>query len=95
MPANTHPGQKTTSQAHIAPGTAGTHTHLMRRTAAQARLHLSVRQLLAQLAGIGETVLIHPSTGGRPKARRMTTELTGDQHELYEIFDLAKWAPRS
>jgi hypothetical protein len=25
----------------------------------------------------------------------MTTELTGDQHELYEIFDLAKWAPRS
>ena len=69
--------------------------HLMRRTAAQAGLHLSVRQLLAQLAGIGETVLIYPSTGGRPKARRMTTELTGDQHELYEIFGLAKWAPRS
>ncbi len=69
--------------------------HLMRRTAAQAGLHLSVRQLLAQLAGIGETVLIYPSTGGRPKARRMTTELTTDQHELYEIFDLAKRAPRS
>jgi transposase len=69
--------------------------HLMRRKAAQAGLHLSVRQLLAQLAGIGETVLIYPSTGGRPKARRMTTELTGDQHELYEIFDLANQAPRS
>ena len=69
--------------------------HLMRRTAAQAGLRLSVRQLLAQLAGIGETVLIYPSTGGRPKARRMTTELTGDQHELYEIFDLGKRAPRS
>src|SRR5216684_2309702 len=69
--------------------------HLMRRTAAQAGLRLSVRQLLAQLAGIGETVLIYPSTGGRPKARRMTTELTGDQHKLYEIFDLAKRAPRS
>ena len=41
--------------------------HLMRRTAAQAGLHLSVRQLLAQLAGIGETVLIYPSTGGQPK----------------------------
>ena len=41
--------------------------HLMRRAAAQAGLHLSVRQLLAQLAGIGETVLIYPSTGGRPK----------------------------
>jgi len=25
----------------------------------------------------------------------MTTELTGDQHELYEIFDLGKRAPRS
>ena len=69
--------------------------HLMRRTAAQAGLRLSVRELLAQLAGIGETVLIYPSAGGRPKARRMTTELTGDQHELYGIFELAKWAPRS
>ena len=53
--------------------------HLMRRRARQAGLDLSVRELLAQLAGIGETVLIYPSTGGRPKARRMTTELTGDQ----------------
>ena len=39
--------------------------HLMRRTAAQARLRLSVRHLLAQL-GIGETVLIYPSPR-RPK----------------------------
>jgi transposase len=69
--------------------------HLMRRTAAQAGLRLSVRELLGQLAGIGETVLIYPSTGGRPKARRMTTELTGDQHKLYEVFDLGKRAPRS
>jgi transposase len=69
--------------------------HLMRRTAAQAGLRLSVRQLLSQLAGIGETVLIYPSTGGRPKARRMTTELTGDQQKLYEIFELGKRAPRS
>jgi transposase len=69
--------------------------HLMRRRAAHAGLRLSVRKILGQLAGIGETVLIYPSAGGRPKARRMTTELTGDQHELYEIFDLAKRAPRS
>ena len=41
--------------------------HLMRRKAAQAGLRLSVRDLLAQLAGIGETVLIYPSAGGRPK----------------------------
>jgi transposase len=69
--------------------------HLMRRKAASARLRLSVRQLLAQLAGIGETVLIYPSTGGRPKARRMTTELTADQRQLWEIFGLAKRAPQS
>ena len=69
--------------------------HLMRRQAGRDGLDLSVRELLSKLAGIGETVLLYPSTGGRPKARRMTTELTGDQHELYEIFDLAKWAPRS
>jgi transposase len=69
--------------------------HLMRRQARQAGLHLSVRQLLAQLAAIGETVLIYPSAGGRPKARRMITELTSDQPTLYQIFGLARWAPRS
>ncbi len=69
--------------------------HLMRRTAARAGLPMSVRELLGQLAGIGETVLIYPSTGGRPKARRMTTELTGNQRQLHEIFQLATWAPRT
>ena len=69
--------------------------HLMRRRARQAGLDLSVRELLAQLAGIGETVLIYPSTGGRPKARRMTTELTGDQPALHEMFGLDRWAPRN
>jgi transposase len=68
--------------------------HLMRRKARQAGLDLSVRQLLSQLAGIGETVLIYPSAGGRPKARRMTTELTGNQPLLYDIFGLDRWAPR-
>ncbi len=69
--------------------------HLMRREAERAGLHLSVRELLGQLAAIEETVLIYPSAGGRPKARRMTTELTGDQQKLYEIFELGRWAPRS
>ncbi len=69
--------------------------HLMRYRARQAGLDLSVRELLGQLAAIEETVLIYPSTGGRPKARRMTTELTGHQPQLYQIFDLARWAPRS
>jgi len=69
--------------------------HLMRRQASRNGLHLSVRDLLAQLAGIGETVLIYPSTGGRPKARRMTTDLTSDQQKLCNIFSLNRWAPRS
>jgi transposase len=69
--------------------------HLMRRRARQHGLDLSVRELLSQLAGIGETVLVYPSAGGRPKARRMTTELTGNQPRLHEIFGLARWAPRS
>ena len=67
--------------------------HLMRRRARQAGLDLSVRALLSELAAIGETVLIYPSAGGRPKARRMTTELTGHQRKLYEIFALDRWAP--
>ena len=41
--------------------------HLMRRRARQHDLDLSVRELLSQLAGIGETVLIYPSTGAGPK----------------------------
>jgi transposase len=68
--------------------------HLMRREAERAGLHLSVRELLSQLAAIGETVLIYPSAGGRPKARRITTELSADQRKLYEIFGLERWAPR-
>jgi transposase len=67
--------------------------HLMRRHATQHGLHLSVRELLDTLAGIEETVLIYPSTGGRPKARRMLTETTYTQNQLAEIFDLHRWAP--
>ena len=69
--------------------------HLMRRQARHAGLALSVRELLSQLAAIGETVLIYPSTGGLPKARRMTTELSDQQRKLHEIFNLAPWAPPS
>src|SRR5271166_317354 len=67
--------------------------HLMRRRVLQAGLDLSVRELFRQLAAIEETVLVYPSTGGRPKARRMTTELTGNQPQLHEIFGLDRWAP--
>ena len=68
--------------------------HLMRLKARRAGLDLSVRELLARLAGIAETVLLYPSAGGRPKARRMTTELTSQQRQLHEIFGLHRWAPQ-
>jgi transposase len=69
--------------------------HLMRRQATHAGLHLSVRELLTQLAGIGETVLIYPSTGGRPRARRQLTETTALQDKLATLFELDQWAPRT
>lgn len=69
--------------------------HLMRREIDRAGMHLSVRELLDHLAGIQETVLIYPSTGGRPKARRMLTDTSPDQAQLIDIFNLQHWAPRS
>lgn len=60
---------------------------------ARARTRQPVRDLLGQLAAIGETVLVYPSTGGRPKARRMTTELVSGQPALHDIFGLRRWAP--
>jgi transposase len=68
--------------------------HLMRRQANLAGLRLSVREMLDQLAGIQETILIFASTGGRPKARRMLTEFNPIQRQLTRVFDLDRWAPR-
>ena len=68
---------------------------LMVREAEKAGLHLSVRALLASLAGIEETVLLYPSAGGRPRARRLLTEMDETQTQLYELFGLATYAPRS
>ena len=67
----------------------------MRLNAQRAGHDLSVRSLLDTLAGIEETVLIYPSTGGRPKARRITTDMTTDQQALYDLFQLNRWAAPS
>lgn len=69
--------------------------HLMRRIARHAGLHLSVPELLAQLAGIQQTVLLYPGTRGRPKARRMITDRTSLQQQLFDLFELTRWAPAS
>jgi transposase len=67
--------------------------HLMRREATHAGLPLSVRELLGHLTSIQETVLLYPSTGGRPRARRMLTEMTPTQQRLFNLFGLDRYAP--
>src|SRR5680860_933831 len=69
--------------------------HLMRREAHQAGLDLSVRELLATLAGIEETVLLYPTGNkGRPRAQRILTDTDATQRRLYNLFDLDTYAPR-
>jgi transposase len=68
--------------------------HLMRRHTHQAGLHLSVRRLLAGLAGIQETVLLYQAERGRPRARRMLTDTDRTQQRLFDLFDLDRYAPR-
>jgi transposase len=68
--------------------------HLMRRRAYQAGLHLSVRELLDHLAGIGETVLLYHDGGkGRPRAQRILTDMTDTQRRLADLFGIDRYAP--
>ncbi len=68
--------------------------HLMRREAEHAGLHLSVRELLTELAGIQETVLLfHDGGKGRPRARRMLTDQNRLQQQLADLFDTDRYAP--
>jgi transposase len=68
--------------------------HLMRLKARRAGLDLSVRELLRELGGIGETVLLYKGDRGRPRAHRMLTETTPVQDKLAQIFSLDRYAPR-
>ena len=68
--------------------------HLMRLKARRAGLDLSVRVLLGELAGIGETILLYQAERGRPRAHRMLTGTTPLQEKLSGIFDLDRYAPR-
>ena len=68
---------------------------LMAREARNAGMTMSVRELLSSLGRIQETVMIYPSTGGRPRARRMLTEMDPAQARLYELYGLDAYAPRN
>ena len=67
--------------------------HLMRRQAHQAGLTLSVRELLAELAGIQETVLLYQADRGRPRAQRMLTDLSPTKQRLCDLFNFDRHAP--
>jgi transposase len=68
--------------------------HLMRHLARRAGLPISVRELLEQLAGIGETVLLYHDGGkGRPRAQRILTDMTDTQQRLADLFHIGRYAP--
>jgi hypothetical protein len=66
----------------------------MRRTAEQAGLHMSVRELLHELSDIQETVLLYHDGGkGRPRAQRLLTDMNPQQAHLAELFNITRYAP--
>jgi len=67
--------------------------HLLRRQAAQAGLAMSVRELLATLAGIQETILLYQGARGRPRARHILTEMDPTQQRLHDLCGLDAYAP--
>jgi hypothetical protein len=68
---------------------------LMRREAERAGLSISVAVLLDTLGGIEETVLLYQGERGRPRARRMLTEIDPTQQRLYDLFNLDTYAPNA
>jgi transposase len=68
--------------------------HLLRRQAAQAGMVMSVRELLATLTGIQETVLLYQGARGRPRARHVLTEMDPIQQRLYDLYGLDAYAPK-
>jgi transposase len=68
---------------------------LMARQAANAGIPMSVRQLLGHLGGIEESVMFFRGERGRPRARRMLTEMDPVQQRLYELFTLDAYAPKA
>jgi transposase len=66
---------------------------LMVRRADRAGLQMSVRDLLDTLAGIQETLLLYQGDRGRPRAKRMLTDMDPTQQRLYDLFGLDAYAP--
>jgi transposase len=67
---------------------------LMVREADHAGMRMSVREILSTLAGIEESVMLFQGERGRPRARRMLTEMDPVQRRLYDLFGLDAYAPK-
>ena len=53
-----------------------------------------MRELLGELAGIGETVLLYHDGGkGRPRAQRLLTDMNPTQQQLADLFGIHHYAP--
>lgn len=66
---------------------------LMVREADRHGMHMSVLELLGGRGEIQETVLLYQGGRGRPRARRMLTEMDPRQRCLYDLFGLDFYAP--
>ena len=66
--------------------------HLIRR-ADHASLRMSVRELLAKPAGVGETVLLYYNGGkGRPGEQHLVTDMTTTQKRFADLFNIYRYA---
>ena len=54
---------------------------------------MSVRDLLANLDTINEITLLYQGDTGRPRTRRMLTEIDPTPGRLYDLFGLDAYAP--
>lgn len=66
---------------------------LMARETERAKIPMSVRVLLSHLSRIEETVMLYQGERGRPRARRMLTEMDPIQARLYDLFRLEEYVP--
>ena len=66
---------------------------LMVREVRRAGMAMSTGELMAELSGVEETILLYPSSRGRPRARRLLTEMSSSQRRLFDLFGLEAFAP--
>jgi transposase len=68
--------------------------HLMRRETERAGQPHSVGAIMRNLAALEETVLLyHDGDKGRPRAQRLLTDMTAEQQNLANIFEIQRYAP--